>query len=161
AGVVVKGGELELQGALGVVGRGPRGAIAWKFAPMTATTALRSVMWNVGRTGHMVPFASLEPVQVSGVTVKLATLHNEEDLRKKDVRDGDEVIVMRAGDVIPQVVSPTAKAQKSKKRNPPPEAPARCPSCGTRTIKPADGVWTICPNREGCPGQIWQHVTHF
>jgi DNA ligase (NAD+) len=109
----------------------------------------------------MVPFASLEPVQVSGVTVKLATLHNEEDLRRKDVRDGDEVIVMRAGDVIPQVVSPTAKAQKNKKRAAPPEPPDRCPSCGTPTIKPAEGVWTICPNRAGCPGQIWQHVKHF
>ncbi|HEX8053350.1 MAG TPA: NAD-dependent DNA ligase LigA, partial [Thermoleophilaceae bacterium] len=128
-GVVVKVDELDLQRSLGVVGREPRGAIAWKFAPMTATTTLRAVMWNVGRTGHMVPFANLEPVQVSGVTVKLATLHNEEDLRRKDVRDGDEVIVMRAGDVIPQVVSPTAKAQRSKKRSAPPEPPAECPAC--------------------------------
>jgi DNA ligase (NAD+) len=160
-GVVVKVDDLELQRQLGVVGREPRGAIAWKFAPTTATTKLESVAWNVGRTGHMVPFAQLEPVQVSGVTVKLATLHNEEDLRRKDVRDGDEVIVMRAGDVIPQVVSPTALAQRRKDRRPPPEPPAECPACGTPTIKPEGGVWTICPNRAGCPGQVFQAVKHF
>ena len=160
-GVVVKVDDLSLQRQLGVVGREPRGAIAWKFAPTTATTTLRQVSWNVGRTGHMVPFAELEPVQVSGVTVKLATLHNEEDLRRKDVRAGDEVIVMRAGDVIPQVVSPTAGAQKAKDRGPVPEPPAECPVCGTPTVKPEDGVWTICPNRTGCPGQVFQAVKHF
>ncbi len=160
-GVVVKVDDLDLQRQLGVVGREPRGAIAWKFAPTTATTILKSVAWNVGRTGHMVPFAQLEPVQVSGVTVKLATLHNEEDLRRKDVRDGDEVIVMRAGDVIPQVVSPTAKAQKREERSDPPSPPERCPACNTPTIKPQEGVWTICPNRTGCPGQVFQAVKHF
>jgi DNA ligase (NAD+) len=160
-GVVVKVDDLDLQRQLGVVGREPRGAIAWKFAPTTATTVLRGVAWNVGRTGHMVPFAQLEPVQVSGVTVKLATLHNEEDLRRKDVRDGDEVIVMRAGDVIPQVVSPTAKAQRRKNRSDAPSPPERCPACDTPTVKPEDGVWTICPNRTGCPGQVFQAVKHF
>ncbi len=160
-GVVVKVDELELQRELGVVGREPRGAIAWKFAPTTATTTLQQVAWNVGRTGHMVPFAVLEPVQVSGVTVKLATLHNEEDLRRKDVRDGDEVIVMRAGDVIPQVVSPTSKAQKRKGRSDMPGPPAKCPACDTPTVKPDEGVWTICPNRTGCPGQVFQAVKHF
>jgi DNA ligase (NAD+) len=160
-GVVVKVNDLELQRSLGVVGREPRGAIAWKFPPMTATTTLKQVAWNVGRTGHMIPFAVLEPVQVSGVTVKLATLHNEEDLKRKDVRDGDEVIVMRAGDVIPQVVSPTAKAQKRKNRSAVPKPPERCPACNTPTVKPEDGVWTICPNRAGCPGQVLQHVKHF
>jgi DNA ligase (NAD+) len=161
-GVVVKLNDLEVQRSLGVVGREPRGAIAWKFPPMTATTTLNAVNWNVGRTGHMIPFAELEPVQVSGVTVKLATLHNEEDLRRKDVRDGDEVIVMRAGDVIPQVVSPTSKAQRRKNRSAPPEPPARCPACGTPTVKPeGGGVWTICPNRAGCPGQVLQAVKHF
>jgi DNA ligase (NAD+) len=160
-GVVVKVDDLDLQRQLGVVGREPRGAIAWKFPPTTATTTLNSVEWNVGRTGHMVPFASLEPVQVSGVIVKLATLHNEEDLLRKDVRDGDEVIVMRAGDVIPQVVSPTSKAQRSKKRNPPPSPPHHCPACNTPTIKPEGSVWTICPNRAGCPGQVFQAVKHF
>jgi DNA ligase (NAD+) len=160
-GVVVKVDDLELQRQLGVVGREPRGAIAWKFPPTTATTMLKGVAWNVGRTGHMVPFAMLEPVQVSGVTVKLATLHNEEDLRRKDVREGDEVIVMRAGDVIPQVVSPTAKAQKRKGRSAPMEPPSKCPACGTPTVKPEGGVWTICPNRTGCPGQVFQAVKHF
>jgi DNA ligase (NAD+) len=160
-GVVVKVDDLDLQRQLGVVGREPRGAIAWKFAPTTATTTLRGVAWNVGRTGHMVPFAQLEPVQVSGVTVKLATLHNEEDLRRKDVREGDEVIVMRAGDVIPQVVSPTAKAQQRQGRGDPPSPPERCPACDTPTVKPEDGVWTICPNRTGCPGQVFQAVKHF
>jgi DNA ligase (NAD+) len=95
------------------------------------------------------------------VTVKLATLHNEEDLRRKDVREGDEVIVMRAGDVIPQVVSPSPKAQRRRKRAPVPEPPAKCPSCGTPTVKPEDGVWTICPNRASCPGQLFQAVKHF
>jgi DNA ligase (NAD+) len=160
-GVVVKVDDLDLQRQLGVVGREPRGAIAWKFAPMTATTILRGVAWNVGRTGHMVPFAQLEPVQVSGVTVQQATLHNEEDLRRKDVREGDEVIVMRAGDVIPQVVSPTAKAQQRKDRSPPPSPPDRCPACNTPTVRPEAGVWTICPNRTGCPGQVFQAVKHF
>jgi DNA ligase (NAD+) len=160
-GVVVKVDYLDLQRRLGVVGREPRGAIAWKFPPMTATTKLNRVSWNVGRTGHMVPFAELEAVQVSGVTVRLATLHNEEDLKRKDVREGDEVIVTRAGDVIPRVVSPSPKAQRSKSRGPVPEPPAQCPACGTATIKPEDGVWTICPNRASCPGQLFQSVKHF
>ena len=160
-GVVVKVDDLSLQRALGVVGREPRGAIAWKFPPTTATTILHKVAWNVGRTGHMIPFAQLEPVQVSGVTVKLATLHNEEDLRKKDLRDGDEVIVLRAGDVIPQVLAPTPKAQRNPKRARPSKPPKKCPACGTPTVKPEAGVWTICPNRASCPGQVLQAVKHF
>jgi DNA ligase (NAD+) len=160
-GVVVKVDDLALQRQLGVVGREPRGAIAWKFPPMTATTVLRRVQWNVGRTGHMVPFAELEPVQVSGVTVKLATLHNEEDIARKDVREGDEVVVTRAGDVIPRVVSPTPQAQRRKGRAPVPLPPARCPACGTPTVKPEGGVWSICPNRAGCPGQLSQTVKQF
>ena len=160
-GAVVKVNDLAVQRALGVVGREPRGAIAWKFAPMTGQTTLRSIMWNVGRTGHMVPFANLEPVQLSGATVKLATLHNEEDLRRKDVREGDEVIAMRAGDVIPQVISPTPAAQRRRDRGPVPEPPRRCPSCGTETVKPEGSAWTICPNRASCPGQLFQAVKHF
>ena len=158
-GVVVKVDERALWRELGVVGREPRWAIAWKFPPTTATTKLLDVVWNVGRTGHLVPFAMLEPVHVGGVTVTTATLHNEEDLARKDVRVGDEVVVMRAGDVIPQVVSPLTQQRKKGARKPKP--PKKCPICGTETVKPEDAVFTICPNRAGCPGQSFQHVKHF
>jgi DNA ligase (NAD+) len=158
-GVVVKVDERALWRELGVVGREPRWAIAWKFAPTTATTKLLDVAWNVGRTGHLVPFAMLEPVHVGGVTVSTATLHNEEDLARKDVRVGDEVVVMRAGDVIPQVVAPLTQRRKGRPRRPRP--PRVCPACGTPTVKPEDGVFTYCPNKSGCPGQSFQHVKHF
>jgi DNA ligase (NAD+) len=158
-GVVVKVDERALWRELGVVGREPRWAIAWKFPPTTATTKLRDVVWNVGRTGHLVPFAMLEPVHVGGVTVSTATLHNEEDLARKDVRVGDEVVVMRAGDVIPQVVSPLVQRRPKGTRRVKP--PAKCPACGAETAKPEDAVFTICPNRSGCPGQSFQHVKHF
>ncbi|HEX6455760.1 MAG TPA: NAD-dependent DNA ligase LigA [Solirubrobacterales bacterium] len=158
-GVVVKVDEKALWRELGVVGREPRWAIAWKFPPTTATTTLKKVVWNVGRTGHLVPFAMLEPVHVGGVTVTTATLHNEEDLARKDVREGDEVVVMRAGDVIPQVVSPMVQRRPKGTRKPKP--PKKCPACGTPTVKPGDSVFTICPNRRGCPGQSFQHVKHF
>ncbi|HVD86759.1 MAG TPA: NAD-dependent DNA ligase LigA, partial [Solirubrobacterales bacterium] len=158
-GVVVKVDEKALWRELGVVGREPRWAIAWKFPPTTATTKLKKVVWNVGRTGHLVPFAMLEPVHVGGVTVTTATLHNEEDLARKDVREGDEVVVMRAGDVIPQVVSPMVQRRPKGTRKPKP--PKKCPACGTETVKPEDSVFTICPNRSGCPGQSFQHVKHF
>lgn len=158
-GVVVKVDERALWRELGVVGREPRWAIAWKFPPSTATTTLRDVVWNVGRTGHLVPFAMLEPVHVSGVTVSTATLHNEEDLARKDVRVGDEVVVMRAGDVIPQVVAPLPQRRPKGTRRVRP--PKKCPACGTPTVKPEDAVFTVCPNRAGCPGQSFQHVKHF
>jgi DNA ligase (NAD+) len=158
-GVVVKVDERALWRELGVVGREPRWAIAWKFPPTTATTTMHRVVWNVGRTGHLVPFAMLEPVHVGGVTVTTATLHNEEDLARKDVRAGDEVVVMRAGDVIPQVVSP--KLPRKNPRASKPKPPKVCPDCGTETVKPEGAVFTICPNRTGCPGQSFQHVKHF
>ncbi|MFN2612001.1 MAG: NAD-dependent DNA ligase LigA [Solirubrobacterales bacterium] len=158
-GVVIKVDDRSLQRELGVAGREPRWAVAWKFAPTTATTKLTKIVWNVGRTGHLVPFAMLEPVHVSGVTVTTATLHNEEDLERKDAREGDEVVVMRAGDVIPQVVSPIIQRRKGRLRKPKP--PAKCPICGTPTVKPEGAVFTICPNRTGCPGQTFQQVKHF
>jgi DNA ligase (NAD+) len=158
-GVVVKVNERGLWRELGVVGREPRWAIAWKFAPTTATTKLNKVVWNVGRTGALFPFAMLEPVHVGGVTVSTATLHNEEDLARKDVREGDEVVVMRAGDVIPAVVAPKLPRKRKGLRKPKP--PKKCPLCGTETVKPAEGVFTYCPNRTGCPGQQFQHVKHF
>jgi len=158
-GVVVKVDEKALWRELGVVGREPRWAIAWKFPPTTATTRLNKVVWNVGRTGHLVPFAMLEAVHVGGVTVTTATLHNEEDLTRKDVREGDEVVVMRAGDVIPQVVSPRLPRKNPRALKPKP--PKKCPACKTPTVKPENSVFTICPNRTGCPGQSFQQVKHF
>ncbi|MBK5233462.1 MAG: NAD-dependent DNA ligase LigA [Thermoleophilia bacterium] len=158
-GVVIKVDQLDLWKELGSAGREPRWAIAWKFPPTTATTKLLEIEWNVGRTGHMVPWAKLEPVRVGGVTVSNATLHNEEDLERKDVRAGDTVVVLRAGDVIPQVVS--ALPQKRPKDAVKPKPPRRCPACGTDIVKPEDSVFSICPNRSGCPGQIFQHIKHF
>ncbi len=158
-GVVVKIDEYDVQEALGVVGREPRWAIAFKFAPTTAVTKLERIAVNVGRTGHIVPFAMLEPVQIGGVTVSKATLHNEEDIARKDIREGDQVVVMRAGDVIPQVVSPVTQRRTGKEKRYKP--PKKCPECGTATVKPEGEVWTRCPNRKDCPGQIVQALKHF
>ncbi|MGK2932929.1 MAG: NAD-dependent DNA ligase LigA [Solirubrobacterales bacterium] len=158
-GVVIKVDQLDLWKELGSAGRQPRWAVAWKFPPTTATTKLLAIDWNVGRTGHMVPWAKLEPVHVGGVTVSNATLHNEEDLERKDVREGDEVVVLRAGDVIPQVIS--ALPQKRPEDAVKPKPPKECPACGTPVIKPEDSVFSICPNRAGCPGQIFQHIKQF
>jgi DNA ligase (NAD+) len=159
-GVVVKVNEVELQRRLGVVGREPRWAIAWKFPPTTAKTTLRQIGWNPGKFGDLHPYAMLEPVHVGGVTIKLATLHNEEDLARKDIRVGEEVIVLRAGDVIPQVLSPAPHVAERDDRPPPPHPPERCPICDTPTVKPADSVFTRCPNRD-CPGRRWQLLKHF
>jgi DNA ligase (NAD+) len=158
-GVVVKIDDYEVQQALGVVGREPRWAIAFKFAPTTAVTRLEKIEVNVGRTGNIVPWARLEPVQISGVTVGKATLHNEEDIARKDIREGDQVVVMRAGDVIPQVVSPVTQRRTGKEKRFRP--PKKCPECGTPTVKPEGEVWTRCPNRLDCPGQIVQAFKHF
>ena len=158
-GVVVKIDDYEVQQALGVVGREPRWAIAFKFAPTTAVTKLNSIEVNVGRTGNIVPWANLEPVQIAGVTVSKATLHNEEDIARKDIREGDQVVVMRAGDVIPQVVSPVTQRRTGKEKRYRP--PKKCPECGTPTVKPEGEVWTRCPNRLDCPGQIVQAFKHF
>jgi DNA ligase (NAD+) len=117
-------------------------------------------MWNVGKFGDLRPYAVLEPVEVGGVTIKLATLHNEEDLVRKDIRAGEDVIVMRAGDVIPQVVSPAPHVAERKRRPPRPRPPARCPFCDTETVKPAESVFTKCPNIN-CPGRAWQLLKHF
>jgi DNA ligase (NAD+) len=159
-GAVVKISDLELQRRLGAVGREPRWAIAWKFPPTTAVTKLERVMWNVGKFGDLRPFAMLAPVAVGGVTIKLATLHNEEDLARKDIRAGEEVIVLRAGDVIPQVVSPAPHVAERKRRPPRPRPPKRCPFCDTPTVKEPESVFTKCPN-PACPGRAWQLLRHF
>jgi DNA ligase (NAD+) len=159
-GVVVKIDDYELQRRLGVVGREPRWAIAWKFPPTTAVTVLNDIGWNPGKFGDLHPYAMLEPVHVSGVTVKMATLHNEEDLARKDIRIGEEVIVLRAGDVIPQVLSPAPHVAERSDRPPAPRPPSKCPVCDTPTIKDEDSVFTRCPNRD-CAGRRWQLLTSF
>jgi DNA ligase (NAD+) len=159
-GVVIKVNDLELQRRLGSVGRDPRWAVAWKFPPTTAVTRLKAVMWNVGKFGDLRPYAVLEPVTVGGVTIKLATLHNEEDIRRKDIRAGEDVIVLRAGDVIPQVVSPAPHVVEQANRPAPTRPPKRCPFCNTKTVKPREGVFTTCPNRD-CPDRAWKLLKHF
>ena len=138
-GVVVKVNDLELQRRLGVVGREPRWAIAWKFPPTTAVTTLLDIGWNPGKFGDLHPYAMLEPVHVGGVTVKQATLHNEEDLERKDLRIGEQVIVLRAGDVIPQVVAPAPHVAERPDRPPKPHA-ARALPCLRHADRQARGL---------------------
>ncbi len=157
-GAVVKVDDLEQQRRLGAVGRAPRWAIAYKFAPTTATTILREIRVNVGRTGALVPFAVMDPVQVGGVTVRQATLHNQDDIARKDLRVGDTVVVQRAGDVIPQVVAPLVQRRTGTET--PFAMPGRCPACGTPAVRPEDEVIWRCPNRS-CPAQLVQSIIHF
>jgi DNA ligase (NAD+) len=157
-GVVVKIDDLGLQRALGFVGREPRWAVAYKFPPTQATTRLLDIGVNVGRTGSLNPYAILEPVRVGGATVKLATLHNEDDIRRKDIRIGDTVIVQRAGEVIPQVVGPVVSRRTGQERAY--STPTNCPVCGTPVVRPEGEAMSYCPNR-ACPAQAFRLLTHF
>ena len=158
-GVVVKVEPFRLHEELGVVGgREPRWATAYKYAPDLAETTLNSIEINVGRTGALNPYAVLEPVEIGGVVVKLATLHNEEDIQRKDIRVGDRVIVKRAGEVIPQVVGPVVA--EGQARAEPFVMPDRCPACGTPVEKPEGEAMVFCPN-SACPARIYWGVVHF
>ncbi|NLO26746.1 MAG: NAD-dependent DNA ligase LigA [Actinobacteria bacterium] len=157
-GVVVKLDDRRLQDALGAVGRDPRWAVAYKFAPTTAQTKLIRIGVNVGRTGVLNPWAELEPVEVGGVTVERATLHNEDDIRRKDLREGDMVILQRAGDVIPQVVAPLTDLRTGAER--PFSMPTKCPSCGTPVVRIPGEVAVRCPNPD-CPAKRTEAVKHF
>jgi DNA ligase (NAD+) len=157
-GLVIKVDDIGTQRALGVVGREPRWAIAYKFPATQATTKLLNIDINVGRTGSLNPFAVLEPVIVAHARVKLATLHNEDDIRRKDIRVGDTVIVQRAGEVIPQVVGPVLSKRTGEEKVF--EMPANCPVCGTPVIRPPGEAMRYCPNR-ACPAQIFRLLTHF
>ena len=160
-GGVVKVDSLRLQDELGVVGgREPRWAIARKFAPDIAETRLVAIQVNVGRTGSLNPFAVLEPVEIGGTTVRLATLHNFDLIRAKDLRVGDVVQVKRAGDVIPQVIGPVADKRDAK--NPPPKTrvPTKCPSCGTKVERDEEEVAIYCPN-VACPDRQLEAIVHF
>jgi DNA ligase (NAD+) len=148
-GIVVKVDSLEQQSRLGALHGRPRWARAFKWAPMTAQTKLLKIHVRVGRTGNLNPWAQLEPVEVGGVTVSQATLHNEEDINRKEIREGDTVIVQRAGDVIPQVVGPVLPHAKGTKGF---RMPKKCPLCGTQIVKPEGEVMHRCPN-DACPSR--------
>lgn len=157
-GIVVKVDDFNLQNDLGMTARGPRWAIAVKFPAEQSFTKLNGIFWQVGRTGAVTPVAELEPVSVGGVTISRATLHNYEDMRRKDVRIGDFVIVQRAGDVIPEVVGPDLTRREG---DPPiPEEPKTCPDCETALIKEEGMVALRCPNK-ACPAQILAKLMHF
>lgn len=158
-GMVVKVDDLRLRSELGVVGgRDPRWAIARKFAPEIAETTLRAIHINVGRTGALNPYAELEPVEVSGVTVKAATLHNEALIAEKDLRIGDRVEVMRAGEVIPQILRSLPDKRDGTEQ--PFVMPDECPACGSTVECPADEAMRYCPN-VSCPGRVLEGIVHF
>jgi DNA ligase (NAD+) len=148
-GIVIKVDAVDQQARLGALHERPRWARAYKWAPMTAQTKLEQILIRVGRTGALNPWAQLAPVEVGGVTVSRATLHNEEDINRKDIREGDTVIVQRAGDVIPQVVGPVLPHAKGTK---PFHMPTHCPLCGTEIVKPQGEAMHRCPNR-ACPSR--------
>jgi DNA ligase (NAD+) len=148
-GIVIKVDSFDQQRRLGALHERPRWARAYKWAPMTAQTKLNQILIRVGRTGALNPWAMLEPVEVGGVTVSRATLHNEEDINRKDIREGDIVIVQRAGDVIPQIVGPAGEHQPGTKRF---RMPKKCPLCGADIVKPEGEAMHRCPNK-ACPSR--------
>jgi DNA ligase (NAD+) len=156
-GIVIKMDDLELRKELGTRQRTPRWAMAWKFSPKKEITKLEEIVVQVGRTGILTPVALLQPVDVGGVTVSRATLHNEEEVHKKDLRPGDMVRVVRAGDVIPEVVKRIKS--KGRKRGEKFSMPERCPVCDTEVFK--EGAYTICPAGLSCPAQLKGHIRHY
>jgi DNA ligase (NAD+) len=157
-GMVIKIDNLELAQRLGAVGRDPRGAVALKFPPREATTVLRAVSVKVGRTGTLTPNAVLDPVQVGGITISNATLHNYDDIARKDIRVGDRVIVKRAGDVIPYVAGPVVEARAGGEQ--PVQPPDACPFCGTPVTRREGEVALYCLNPD-CPGRLDRAIEHF
>ncbi|MER3408784.1 MAG: DNA ligase (NAD(+)) LigA [Thermoleophilia bacterium] len=157
-GVVVKVDSLDQQRRLGELHGRPRWARAYKWQPQAAVTRLKKIHIRVGRTGALNPWAELEPVQVGGVTVTTATLHNEEDIHRKDIREGDWVLVQRAGDVIPQVVGPVLERRPSDAK--PFRMPERCPVCGAKVVKPEGEAMHRCPN-PACPSRGLETLIHW
>ena len=156
-GIVVKVDSFDQQRRLGALHERPRWARAFKWAPMTAVTRLNEIKIRVGRTGALNPWALLEPVEVGGVTISRATLHNEEDINRKDIRVGDDVIVQRAGDVIPQIVGPAGRHRPGTK---PFSMPKECPLCGTPVVKPEGEAMHRCPNR-ACPSRGLESLNNW
>jgi DNA ligase (NAD+) len=156
-GIVIKVDSLDQQARLGAIHGRPRWSRAYKWAPMSAQTKLLRVHIRVGRTGALNPWAELEPVAVGGVTVSAATLHNEDDITRKDLREGDTVVVQRAGDVIPQVVAPVLPHPRGSK---PFRMPERCPLCDAKIVKPEGEVMHRCPNK-ACPSRGLETLIHW
>jgi DNA ligase (NAD+) len=169
-GIVVKINQIPLQADLGDVGREPRWAIAYKFPAMQGRTVLLEIGISVGRTGTLNPYAILEPVSVGGVTISRAALHNEDDIRRKDIREGDMIFLQRAGDVIPEVVGPTPEAVTRSGRTAPFSLKEKlydaakgypaCPVCAAEIYKPEEEVMYYCPNA-ACPAQLQERLGHF
>jgi DNA ligase (NAD+) len=158
-GVVIKVDSYRQRDDLGTTSRAPRWAVAFKFPPEERTSVVKRIAVHTGRTGRVTPYVELEPVHVGGVTVTSATLHNEDDLRRKDVREGDTVIVRRAGDVIPEIVGPVL--EKRPPNTPSWIFPATCPACDTPLQRKADEADWRCPNRKGCPSQTVEWLCHY
>ncbi len=158
-GLVVKINDRDQYRRLGVVGKAPRGAVAFKYAAEQATTKVKDIFVSIGRTGAATPVALLEAVVVAGSTVQMATLHNESEVKRKDIRIGDTIIVHKAGDVIPEVVEPLIKLRDGSEQAF--VMPSHCPECNTKLIKykAEDAVWR-CPN-EACPSRAWKRIEHF
>jgi DNA ligase (NAD+) len=157
-GVVIKVNSLTLQERLGAKSRSPRWALAYKFAPSQETTQVLDIVVNVGRTGAVTPMAVMQPVQVGGVTVSRATLHNEDEVKRKDVRIGDWVLVQRAGDVIPEVVMVIKERRTGAEQEF--RMPEKCPVCGTELVRPEGEKVTRCPNPD-CFGALTRSIAHF
>lgn len=158
-GVVIKLQSIAARDAIGTTSHHPRWAYALKFQPRKEISQILSIMASVGRTGVVTPIALLRPVNIGGVTVSRANLHNIDDVERKDIREGDHVRVERAGDVIPQVVERVEDESDPKERGQPFRMPTECPSCGTALIR--SGPYTICPNSLECPAQLIGRLTHF
>lgn len=156
-GIVIKLNDLAARRAMGTTSRHPRGALAFKFEPRKELTRIERIAVSVGRTGVITPVALLLPVEVGGVTVSRASLHNRDELERKDVREGDLVRVQRAGDVIPQVVERIEEV--GRERHTPFRMPDQCPACGAVVV--VKGPFTLCPNRFGCPAQLTGRIVHF
>ena len=156
-GVVIKLDDRKMRGDIGVRQNNPRWAYAWKFKPKKEITTITDIIVQVGRTGILTPVALLEPVDVGGVTVSRASLHNEQEVKKKDIRKGDKVRVIRAGDVIPEVAE--RLSMKGQKREEPFQMPGKCPSCGTELVR--EGAYTLCPAGLSCDAQMKESIIHF
>jgi DNA ligase (NAD+) len=158
-GVVVKVDDISLQRRLGTTSKAPRWAIAYKYPPEEVTTKLLAIEVNVGRTGRVTPFGVMTPIKVSGSTVERATLHNEDEIKRKGVLVGDTVVLRKAGDVIPEIVGPVVDLRDGSERAF--VFPTRCPACGTALSRPAGEADTRCPNQRSCPAQLRERLFHL